>query len=325
MKNIRKSCTLFLTATGLCLLGIAAKAQPKPAALFTDNLVLQQQSTVQVWGWDKPSANLTLTNTWDKKLYKATAGADGKFTFKIATPAAGGPYAITISDGKAVTLNNILIGEVWICTGQSNMEMPLKGFKGQPIIGSNEAILYSANKNIRLFTVPRASKTTLQHDAKTSKWLEANPESVANFSATGYYFGRLLNKMLNVPVGLINCSYSGSSIQAWMDAQTLGAFPEIKIPAPTDSIKEVSRTPTTLYNGMLAPIMGYGIKGAIWYQGESNYSDPDQYQKLFPTFVNMLRKQWGEGDFPFYYAQIAPYDYAQLPPYNKGGKYNSAY
>ena len=309
----------------LCLFSISVCAQPKLAALFTDNLVLQQKSTVQVWGWDKPSAIISLTNTWDKKIYKTTAGADGKFILKINTPAAGGPYALTVTNGKAITLSNILIGEVWICTGQSNMEMPMKGFKGQPIYGSNEAILASENKNIRLFTVPRASKTEVQPDAKPSKWLEANPESVSNFSATGYYFGRMLNKMLNIPVGLINCSYSGSSIQAWMDAKTLGAFPEIKVPAPTDSIKEVSRTPTTLYNGMLHAILGYGIKGAIWYQGESNYSDPAQYEKLFPTFVNMLRQQWGIGDFAFYYAQIAPYDYAQLPPYNKGGKYNSAF
>ncbi|MBW4889042.1 sialate O-acetylesterase [Mucilaginibacter sp. HMF5004] len=323
--NTIKSPAMLLSLICLCLASQLANAQPKLAALFTDNLVLQQQSTVQVWGWDKPAAIISLTNTWDKKIYKATAGADGKFIIKIATPKAGGPYALTVSDGKAITLGNILIGEVWICTGQSNMELPMKGYKGQPNYGSNEAILNSENKNIRLFTVPRASTTTLQQDAKTSKWLEANLESVSDFSATGYYFGRMLNKMLNVPVGLINCSYSGSSIQAWMDAKTLGAFPEIKVPAPNDTIKEVSRTPTTLYNGMLSPVMGYGIKGAIWYQGESNYSEPTQYSKLFPTFVSMLRQQWGQGDFPFYYCQIAPYDYAQLKPFNKGGKYNSAF
>jgi sialate O-acetylesterase len=205
------------------------------------------------------------------------------------------------------------------------MEIPMKGYKGQPILNSNEAILNSKNTNIRLFTVPRSSKTTLQTDIKKSQWIEASPESVANFSATGYYFGRLLNKMLNVPVGLINCSYAGASIQAWMDVNTLKSFPEIKIPAVTDSIKEVSRTPTTLYNAMLYPIIGYGIKGAIWYQGESNYDNPAQYDKLFTTMVDTLRRQWKIGNFPFYYAQIAPYDYAQLPPYNKGGKYNSAF
>ena len=320
-KSLTRLCTLLC----LCLVTQLVKAQPKLAALFTDNLVLQQQSTVQVWGWDKPNTAITLSNTWSKTIYKAIAAADGKFTFKIATPIAGGPYQLTVTDGKPITLTNILIGEVWICTGQSNMEMPMKGFKGQPILNTNELILTSKNKNIHLYTVPRSSVTVPQKDSKPSQWKEADPESVANFSATGYYFGRLVNKVLDVPVGLIHCSYSGSSIQAWMDAQTLGAFPEIKVPAKGDTIKNLSRTPTTLYNGMLYPILGYGIKGAIWYQGESNYSDPSQYEKLFATFIKTTRDQWGIGEFPLYYAQIAPYDYAQLPPYNKGGKYNSAF
>ncbi len=314
-----------LLCLSFSLLGVQANAQVKLAGLFTDNMVLQQKSTVPVWGWDKAGSHISIITSWDKKVYTGQADATGKFIVKINTPIYGGPYQVTVSDGKPTVLNNVLIGEVWICTGQSNMEMPMKGFKGQPILNSNEAIINSKNKNIHLFTVPRGSKTEVQTDIKPSQWLEASPESVSNFSATGYYFGRMLNKMLDVPVGLINCSYSGSSIQAWMDANTLKGFPEIKVPAVGDTIKEVSRTPTTLYNGMLSPIIGYGIKGAIWYQGESNYSEPAQYQKLFETFVQTLRAQWGEGDFPFYYAQIAPYDYAQLPPYNKGGKYNSAF
>jgi sialate O-acetylesterase len=317
---------LFVAAvSGLTLFGHIVKAQVKLASLFTDGMVLQQQATVPVWGWDKAGARVTVTTSWNKKTYNAVADASGKFSIKVATPVYGGPYQVTVSDGKPIVLNDVLIGEVWICTGQSNMEMPMKGFKGQPIYDSNEAIINSKNKNIHLFNVPHSSKTTLQQDAKTSQWREATPETVSNFSATGYYFGRLLNKMLDVPIGLINCSYSGSSIQAWMDPETLQGFPEIKIPAATDSIKEVSRTPTTLYNGMLAPVIGYGIKGAIWYQGESNYDNPDQYALLFEAMLKIWRTKWGLGDFPFYYAQIAPYDYAQLPPYHKGGKYNSAF
>jgi len=309
----------------LCTLFITANAQVKLAGLFTDGMVLQQKATIPVWGWDKAGSKISIVTSWDKKLYTGIADASGKFIIKISTPSYGGPYELTVSDGKPQVLKNVLIGEVWICTGQSNMEMPMKGFKGQPIIGSNEAIIASANKNIHLFTVPRGSTTTLQTDIKPSQWLEASPETVSNFSATGYYFGRVLNKMLNVPVGLINCSYSGSSIQAWMDPETLKSFPEIKVPAPTDSIKDKSRTPTTLYNAMISGVYGYGIKGAIWYQGESNYSEPAQYQKLLDTMVAKWRSVWGIGDFPFYYCQIAPYDYAQLPPYNKGGKYNSAF
>jgi sialate O-acetylesterase len=325
MINLRRLAFSLISFLILSVCSIKASAQVKLSGLFTDGMVLQQQATVAVWGWDKAGTNITLITSWNKRKYTAVADASGKFNFKILTPVYGGPYQLTFNDGKPLVINNVLIGEVWICTGQSNMEIPMKGYKGQPILNSNEAILNSKNTNIRLFTVPRSSKTTLQIDIKKSQWIEASPESVANFSATGYYFGRLLNKMLNVPVGLINCSYAGASIQAWMDVNTLKSFPEIKIPAVTDSIKEVSRTPTTLYNAMMYPIIGYGIKGAIWYQGESNYDNPAQYDKLFTTMVDTLRRQWKIGNFPFYYAQIAPYDYAQLPPYNKGGKYNSAF
>jgi sialate O-acetylesterase len=327
LKPVKMKLTLRLTIAFLCLLFCRAEvsAQVKLAGLFTDNMVLQQHTAVPVWGWDKPGAAITVTSTWDKKVYKTITGTDGKFMLKITTPAYGGPYALTVSDGKPLALKNVLIGEVWLCAGQSNMEIPMKGYKSQPILNSNEAILESKNPNIRLFNVPRGSTTTLQTDIKPSQWQEALPVSVAKFSAVGYYYGRLLNKILNEPVGLICCAYAGSSVQAWMDAGALKPFPEVKIPAPTDSIKEVSRTPTTLYNAMLHGVIGYGIKGAIWYQGESNYDNPAQYDSLFTTFVKDLRTKWAIGDFPFYYVQIAPYDYAQLPPYNKGGKYNSAF
>jgi sialate O-acetylesterase len=309
----------------LLLTAFHAHAQVKLASIFTSNMVLQQQMQVPVWGWDKAGANISVTTSWNGKHYKGKAGSDGKWKIKVATPSAGGPYAVTISDGQAVKLDNVMIGEVWICGGQSNMELPVKGFKGQPVLGSNEAIFRSQNNNIRLYTVPRSSKTELQDNSKPSEWHVAGPESVSNFSATGYFYGRILNEMLHVPIGLINLSYSGSSIEGWMDPDVLKAFPEVKIPAKTDSIKAPSRTPTTLYNAMIYPVQGYGIKGAIWYQGESNYDRPDQYEKLFPALVARWRSLWGQGEFPFYYVQIAPYDYAQLPPYNAGGKYNSAY
>ncbi|WP_158827523.1 sialate O-acetylesterase [Mucilaginibacter lacusdianchii] len=317
--------TSFIGFASILLSTLQTKAQVKLASIFTDDMVLQQQSQVPVWGWDDAGKTINIITSWNGKHYKGKADASGKWRIKVVTPTAGGPYSLTISDGKATKLNNVMIGEVWLCTGQSNMEMPMKGFKGQPIIGSNEVILKSKNNNIRIYTVPRSSKTELQNNSKPSPWHVASPEFVSNFSATGYYFGRLLNEMLNVPIGLINVSYGGSSIEAWMDADVLKAFPEIKIPAKTDSIKAVSRTPTTLYNAMLYPVIGYGIKGCIWYQGESNYDRPDQYEKLFPAMVTRWRELWNEGNFPFYYAQIAPYDYAQLPPYNSGGKYNSAY
>lgn len=301
------------------------RAEVKLGSLFTDNMVLQQKADVPIWGWSDAGKNIKVKTSWNGKSYSAKADALGKWLVKVATPTAGGPYEITVSDGKAIKLKNVLIGEVWICGGQSNMEMPMKGFKGQPILSSNDAILKSKNGNIRIYTVPRSSTTELQQNSKPSVWKEANSESISNFSATGYYFGRLLNEMLDVPVGLINVSFSGSFVEAWMSPENLRQFPEVKIPAKGDTIKAVSRTPTTLFNGMLYPITGYGIKGAIFYQGESNYERPDRYEEMFPAMVKEWRSLWKQGDFPFYYVQIAPYNYAQLPPYNKGGKYNSAY
>ncbi|WP_316810039.1 sialate O-acetylesterase [Pedobacter heparinus] len=300
-------------------------AEVKPASIFTDHMVLQQQTAVSIWGWAKAGAEVQLVPSWDKHKYTIKAATDGKWKLKINTPKAGGPFEISISDGKTLVLKDILIGEVWFCGGQSNMEMPLKGFKGQPVIGSNEAILKSANPQIRLYTVPRSSVTERQDNNKTSEWKAAAPETVANFSATAYYFGSLLSEMLQVPIGLINDSYGGSSIEAWMSPEQLKAFPEVKIPAKTDTIKEVSRTPTTLYNGMLYPVIGFGIRGAIWYQGESNYDRADRYEALFPAMVKAWREAWGIGEFPFYYAQIAPYNYVQLPPYRTGGKFSSAF
>lgn len=302
------------------------EAQVSLPSIFTDNMILQQQTNVAFWGWDQPGKTITITTSWNSKNYTTKTNDAGKWMLKAATPKAGNQaYTVTISDGKAIKLNNVLIGEVWLCTGQSNMEMPMKGFKGQPIIGSNEAILKSKNSQIRLYTVPRSSITEEQKNSKPSPWKLAEPESVSNFSATAYYFGKLLNEMLDVPIGLINDSYGGSTVEAWMSADNLKAFPEIKVPAKTDSIKEKSRTPTTLYNGMIHPVIGFTIKGEIWYQGESNYDRPDQYLNLFQAFVKQQRNLWGIGDFPFYYAQIAPFNYLRSSPQNIGEKYNSAY
>jgi sialate O-acetylesterase len=286
-------------------------------------MVLQQQSGTPIWGWAKEGVNVSVITSWDKKHYNAKTDSNGKWKLKVLTPSAGGPYNITINDGEPVVLNNVLIGEVWLCSGQSNMEMPMKGYNGQPVLGSNIAILKSKNKNIRLFTVGHAAKTEPQNDC-SGAWEEASPETVANFSATAYYFGMLLNETLDVPVGLINISFGGSSIETWMTASSLKPFDKIRIPQTGDSISGY-RSPTVLYNGMLSPAVGYGIKGCIWYQGEGNYDKPDAYEKLLPAMVREWRSLWKLGDFPFYYAQIAPYNYSIFTPDNRPQKYNSAY
>jgi sialate O-acetylesterase len=156
-------------------------------SFFADNMVLQQKTDAAIWGWAKPNSSVQLTSSWNKKKYTTTADAAGKWKLKITTPDAGGPYDITISDGEMITLKNILIGEVWFCSGQSNMEMPMKGFRDQPIKGSNDAIFNSTNNQIRIYTVPRAVEKFIKDTSKTSFWKDANPENINNFSATAYY------------------------------------------------------------------------------------------------------------------------------------------
>lgn len=316
---------LSIIAFVLCFISISLSAEIKLSSLFTDNMVLQQKSEVAVWGWGEIRTNISIVTSWDNKNYATKSDKNGKWKVMIKTPAAGGPYELTISDDKAITLKNVLIGEVWLCTGQSNMEMPMKGFRGQPVEqGSNMDILKSKNSHIRFISIPRSSKTETQ-DNFEGQWQEASPETVANFSATGYYFGRLLQNMIDIPVGLIDVTYGGSCVQAWMSKKTAVAFEDTKVPEKGDSIPVKNRTPTVLFNGMLNPVIGYGIKGCIWYQGESNYTEADKYGELFITMVNEWRSLWNIGEFPFYYAQIAPFDYSIYYQGESHEKYNSAY
>jgi sialate O-acetylesterase len=326
MGSFRHTSRIFIAFCIIC--SIAQKPVSATVTLpsfFSDNMVLQQKTDAALWGWAAAGSKVDITTSWNKKKYTATASSNGKWTLKVSTPVAGGPYEITISDGKPITIKNILIGEVWFCSGQSNMEMPMKGFRDQPIKGSNDAIFNSTNDQIRIYTVPRAVERFLKDTTKTSWWKSASPENISNFSATAYYFGRLLQQQLKVPVALINDTYGGSSAEAFMSVDALKAFPEIKVHTPSDTFRLNNRNATTLYNGMIHPIIGYTIRGCLWYQGESNFDRPDQYEKLFPAMVAEWRAEWGEGDFPFYFAQIAPYSNPQYQAATRNEKLNSAY
>lgn len=294
---------------GLC--GAFTQAKVQLPAFFSDGMVMQQQATANLWGTATPRKTVTLTTGWDGKTYRATADTQGKWNMSVTTPSAGGPYSLTFSDGELTVLNNILIGELWICSGQSNMEMPMKGYKNQPIEGADMDILRSTNPSLRLFTVKRHSTLLPQYDV-TGTWNEAMPTTVREFSATAYYFGRLLNELLDVPVGLIVTAWGGSAAEAWMTEEMLHAFPEVRIPRTDADITSPNRTPTTLYNGMLHPLIGITMRGVIWYQGEDNTNRPHSYADMFTTLINGWRAAWQQGDFPFYYCQIAPYDYALI-------------
>ena len=276
----------FMLAVCLC-----AHAEVKLPAIFSDGMVMQQQTKANLWGTSTPNKKITVTTGWNGKQYAATADKNGAWKLSVSTPEAGGPYSITFNDGSKKTLNNILIGELWLCSGQSNMEMPMKGFKNQPVENANMDILRSKNPNIRLFTVKRTSTFTPQTDV-VGTWKEATPANVRDFSATAYYFGRLINEILDVPVGLVVAAWGGSACEAWMTADWLKAFPDAKIPQSEADIKSKNRTPTVLYNGMLHPLIGMTMKGVIWYQGEDNWNRAHTYADMFTTLINGWRAEW---------------------------------
>lgn len=307
---------LSLIIAGFISSGFAS-AEVRLPSIFSSNMVLQQKTSAAIWGLASKNSTVKITTSWNKKSYSARADNDGKWKIRVATPSAGGPYEITVSEGHTIKLTNVMIGEVWVCSGQSNMEMPLKGYAGQPILNSNDDIALSSNSQIRLFTVTKASNLKPLDDF-TGMWQVCEPETTAEFSATAYYFGLMLNKVLKVPVGLINSSWGGTRIEPWMSEAGLRRFDFVKMPDKNQSGDLSPQTPSVLYNAMINPMAGYGIRGAIWYQGESNRNEPSQYQKLLPGMIENWRSVWGIGDFPFYYVQIAPFNYG-----NSG--LNSAY
>lgn len=276
-------------------------------SIFSDGMVLQQKSHPLIWGKAEPEAKVTIITSWDKKEYTLQSTADGTWKTKINTPVAGGPYSISINDGTNLVLSDILIGEVWLASGQSNMEMPLKGFKDQPVLNADEIIAQSNNPKIRLFQVKKIS-WAMPLDDCSGQWKDASPASVTTFSAVAYGYAKMLQEKLKVPIGIIQAAWGGTRIEAWMTANSLESFPDVWIPPVENRVLASKNTPSGLYNGMISPLVGYGMKGMIWYQGETNRKNWYEYAKLLPTMVREWRSVWGIGDWDFYYVQIAPFD-----------------
>lgn len=307
-----KFCLLLLATALTC------SAKVTLPRMFSDGMVLQQQTSCRIWGNASADKQVKVRTSWDGKTYKTQSDDQGHWQLQVNTPAAGGPYDITLTDGEPLTLSDVLIGEVWLCAGQSNMEMPMKGFKGQPIEGATEELMQCGDPQLRLFTVKRNAQLT-PVDTVHGKWAAASSQSVREFSATAYYYGKALRKALGVPVGLIVTSWGGSACEAWMNpawikSDWLKAYPlKIHTPLNEQDVKSFKqRCPAALYNGMLHPVIGYAIKGAIWYQGEDNCNRATTYADQLQTMVTGWRQEWKQGDFPFYYCQIAPYDYSLI-------------
>jgi len=304
---------------GALLISAASlQAKVKLPTILGDNMVLQQKTAVRLWGWAMENSVIEVKTSWDKKTYTTTADSKGSWLLKVDTPEAGGPFQITLSDGEALTLNNIFIGEVWFCSGQSNMEMPMQGFPRQPVKGGNNVIAKANPKvPIRMFTTDSKEGNWVRQFTKTAQtdcqgeWLENSSENVATISATAYYFARYVQEALKVPVGIIVSSWGGSVVESWMSREAIELFKEVDISIlDNDSeVKKPQATPCVLYNAKIAPLTNFTIKGFLWYQGESNRKNADLYARLMPAFVKDLRARWNIGEFPFYYVQIAPFNY----------------
>lgn len=302
----------------------SSEAAIKLPAFFMDNMVLQQQTDAPMWGWATPKKEVRVAPSWTDEVYTTRTDKQGRWRLSIPTPKAGGPYEIRLSDGEELTLKNVLLGEVWICAGQSNMEMPMKGFKNQPVENGNLDAARGTNPNIRLFTVKRNAQIAEVEDV-VGKWEEARPLSIRDFSATAYYFGRMVEEVIDVPVGLVCVAWGGSACEAWMTPEMLAPFKQVTLPTTQQEVdKTKQRCPTALWNGMLRPLVGMAIRGAIWYQGCDNWNRAYYYADLNAAMIRGWREKWGIGDFPFYYCQIAPFDYDIITAVGQP-RYNSAY
>jgi sialate O-acetylesterase len=270
--------------------------------IFGDNMVLQRNSEVKIWGWASPKEEIKLVSGWNNQEYKTVANNQAKWELVIKTPEAGGPFTISIKGYNEVILKNILIGEVWLCSGQSNMEMSASW----GIDDGEEEAKNATNPNIRFFTVPKLTATTPQNNL-LGNWTESTPETMKYFSAIGYFFAKRLREDLkNVPIGLISSNWGGTPAEIWMPEEVVNNDPLLLENAKKLNEQEYGpRQPGRAYNAMIYPIVGFKIAGTLWYQGESNVGSL-VYDKTLGALITSWRKEWKD-EFPFYYVQIAPY------------------
>lgn len=330
-------------------------ANVKLNAIFSDHMVVQRETNIPIWGWADANEAIAIETSWGEKANTITA-ADGTWKVKLKTPKAGGPFTITISGKNIIIINDVLSGEVWLCTGQSNMDFALEKFtndskdpKFQPLVEYIRNEVATANDdNIRHIEVLQNTSLFEKQTDFKGKWLSATPKQVNKISATGYFFAKELRKQLNVPIGLVECSWGGTRVQPWMSEETFLSDKNLKEyyeasrkesietiakfdapgyvdtdyeqklavwkekgskdpkPKPATHPTKDMQLPATLYNGMLNAIIPYAIKGAIWYQGESNgvYMS-NEYEDYFSAMIKGWRKDWNQGDFSFYWVQLA--------------------
>lgn len=301
----------------LLLLTQVMQAEITLPAIVSSDMVLQRNTEVTLWGWADAGEDITIETSWLDGPIEVKADRNGEWRTQIKTTNSKSPHTIQLnSEDSSIALENVLFGEVWLCSGQSNMQQPLKGYNGQPTFGGMMGTAKATNPNLRLFTVNRVgSKTPLKDVKEYISWQPASPDNVWEFSAVAYFFGQQLQEILDVPVGMIHTSWGGSSVQAWISNEMISNYQTVDL-QEVDIENRTNHIPTALYNAMIHPLIPFTIKGALWYQGESNRMEPDNYKKLLPAMVKDWRQRWKIGDFPFYYVQIAPYMYGNNDHFN---------
>ncbi|MDQ0638428.1 sialate O-acetylesterase [Pedobacter sp. W3I1] len=297
MKNL---IYLFL----LSLIGFSASANVSLPAFFSDNMVLQRNSDVKLWGWGSPNEEITVTASWDAATYKVKAGNQATWQIIIKTPKEGGPYTLKFKGYNEVVFNNVMLGEVWLCSGQSNMEWTAAS-------GIDNAVAEIAAANypdIRFFAAPKLTAIYPQNNL-SGAWQACTPETMKYFSAIGYFFAQHLQEGLKgVPIGIINCSWGGTNAEVWMPQDYIAKDAVLASAAAKFNESEWwPREPGRVYNAMIHPFAGLRLAGVLWYQGESNVGSV-VYHRTFAGLIKSWREAWHD-DFPFYYVQIAPYNY----------------
>lgn len=300
---MKRILVLFLTGL-LCAPLTANVSLPN---IFADNMVLQQNSEVKFWGWAKPREEVKVIASWSQDTLKTVANNQSHWELILNTPAAGGPHKILLIGNNSIALDNVLTGEVWLCSGQSNMEWkPTSG-----ITDAETAIAEANFPKIRFFTVDHRTAKYPQIDLESSGWAACTPETMKNFSAVAYFFAKRFQEETGTPVGLINSSWGGTPAEAWTPQEV---YKENKLLAHSAAqLQEVPWGPVEpgrLYNSMIGPLTKFRIAGALWYQGEANTKNADTYKETFSEMIKSWRDNWGY-EFPFYFVQIAPFGYGE--------------
>ncbi|HTL08690.1 MAG TPA: sialate O-acetylesterase [Chitinophagaceae bacterium] len=294
----------FFVSTALLLLNSLC-AQLRLPAIISSHMVLQQKDSVWLWGWAGPGEKVYITTGWNQQRDSVTTNHGARWKLKVKTPAAGGPFTVSFNtNSHVIVLENVMVGEVWVCSGQSNMEWSYNNGEKD----TRAEMASAANNNIHFFQVPKSTADAPQDDVK-AQWLPCDSNTLKSFSAVGYFFGKKLQRQLNVPIGLINSSWGGTPAEVWAPEETVLQDETLKTAAA--KIKPAAwwpNEPGQAYNAMIAPLTMYSIAGAIWYQGESNTGTYDTYGKLLAGMIDAWRKAWHK-ELPFYYVQIAPYKY----------------